>query len=130
MLAKSSISVASNHTRSPAAVSASAMCCGRSPSFQAWLRKMSYSADTRSGSNAKRELRKAYTRMFIRAVEIVRVAELQIRRGLKPCSTQHRIQQLRNRSSVISLAANCADTQSDLQRLQGKWMATAATRDG
>lgn len=32
--------------------------------------------------------------------------------------------------SVISLAANCADTQSDLQRLQGKWMATAATRDG
>jgi hypothetical protein len=31
--------------------------------------------------------------MFIRAVEIVRVAELQIRRGLKACSTQHRIQQ-------------------------------------
>src|SRR5664279_4833171 len=62
MLAKLSISVASNHTRSPAAVSASAICCGRSPSFQAWLRKMSYSADTRSGSNAKRELRKAYTK--------------------------------------------------------------------
>ena len=29
MLAKSSISAASNHTRSPAAVSASAICCGR-----------------------------------------------------------------------------------------------------
>jgi len=26
--------------------------------------------------------------MFIRAVEIVRVAELQIRRGLKACSTR------------------------------------------
>src|ERR1035437_1186676 len=56
MLAKSSISAASKHTRSPAAVSASAMCCGRSPSFHAWLRKMSYSADTRSGSNAKRRI--------------------------------------------------------------------------
>src|SRR5664280_1436269 len=56
MRAKSSISAASNHTRRPAAVSASAMCCGRSPSFQAWLRKMSYSANTRSGSSAKRRI--------------------------------------------------------------------------
>src|ERR1039457_864469 len=57
MLAKSSISVASNQTRRPASVSASAICCGRSPSFQAWLRKMSYSAAAmRSGSNAKRRI--------------------------------------------------------------------------
>ena len=44
MLAKSSISCRVEPTRRPAAVSASAMCCGRSPSFQAWLRKMSNSA--------------------------------------------------------------------------------------
>ena len=42
--------VASNHTRRPAVIRALAICCGRSPSAQAWLRKTSYSAAMRSGS--------------------------------------------------------------------------------